>query len=133
MLVRGFAVDKGINEDSIHVILGEGLEFCVVLNKFLSKFFSQEQREIWFDSAQNILESLKEDAEFLNSLITGDETRVNGVGLRYQSSVITEDSFNFCRSKKKKKNQGNCDYFLFDSHAFVHLEYSPEIQTVLQY
>jgi hypothetical protein len=67
-----------ISSDSAHSIATEDLYTCRMVAKFVPKLLSQEQQQLRLEVTWDILECANGDPEFLRTVITGDESWVNG-------------------------------------------------------
>ena len=74
MTVREIAEEVGISQDSAHEILLADLNMRRVAAKFVPKLLSAEQKELRVEVAQYLLDTTSTDPEFLNTVITGDES-----------------------------------------------------------
>ena len=70
--------EGGISKDSAHEILRADLNMHRVAAKFVPKLLSAEQKELRVEVAQDLLDTTSTDPEFLNTVITGDESWVYG-------------------------------------------------------
>ena len=78
LTVREIAEEVGISKDSAHEILRADLNMRRVPAKFVPKLLSVEQKELRVEVAQYLLDTTSTDPEFLNTVITGDESWVYG-------------------------------------------------------
>ena len=78
LTVREIAEEVGISKDSAHEILRADLNMRRVAAKFVPKLLSAEQKELRVEVAQDLLDTISTDPEFLNTVITGDESWVYG-------------------------------------------------------
>ena len=78
LTVREIAEEVGISKDSAHEILRADLNMRRVAAKFVPKLLSAEQKELRVEVAQDLLDTTSTDPEFLNTVITGDESWVYG-------------------------------------------------------
>lgn len=76
--VREIAQEVGVSKDSAHAILHDDLNMHTVAAKFVPKLLSPEQKDLRFEVAQDLLDTANTDGEFLNTMITGDESWVYG-------------------------------------------------------
>ena len=63
-----------MSKDSAHAILRDDLNMHRVAAKFVPKLLSPEQKDLRFEVAQDLLDTANTDPEFLNTVITGDES-----------------------------------------------------------
>lgn len=78
LTVREIAEEVGISKVSAHEILRSDLYMRRVAAKFVPKLMSAEQKELRVEVAQDLLDTTSTDPEFLNTVITGDESWVYG-------------------------------------------------------
>ena len=78
LTVRGIAEEAAISKDSVHEILRADLNMRRMAAKFVPKLLSAEQKELRVEVAQDLLDTTSTDPEFLNTVITGDESWVYG-------------------------------------------------------
>ena len=78
----------GISTGSVHSILIVDLHLRRVSTKFVPKLLTKQQKEIYKEIAQDMLNCANHDPEFLKTIITGDETWVYGYDpeTKFQSS-----------------------------------------------
>ena len=74
LTVREIAGEVGISKDSAHEILLADLNMHRVAAKFGPKLLSAKQKELRVEVAQDLLDTTSTGPEFLNTVITGDET-----------------------------------------------------------
>lgn len=78
LTLREIAEEVVISKDSAHEILRADLNMRRVAAKFVPKLLSAEQKELRVEVAQDLLDTTSTDPEFLNTVITGDESWVYG-------------------------------------------------------
>jgi hypothetical protein len=83
--VREIATELGVSIGSVHSILTENLHMRRVSTKFVPKRLTMEQKQCRLD----MLDNANRDPNFLNTVITGDETWVYGYDpeMKMQSSL----------------------------------------------
>ena len=131
--VRELVDEVGVSIGSVHSILTADLGLRRVSAKFVPKLLTMEQKQLRLEIAQDMLDSIESDSNFLNTVITGDESWVYGYnpGTKAQSSQWKLPS-----SPRPKKAQQVCSNVkvlltvFFDSRWVVHHEYTPQGQTV---
>ncbi|GFT00220.1 HTH_48 domain-containing protein [Nephila pilipes] len=87
LIVREIAEEVGVSQDSAHAILRDDLNVNRVAAKFVPKLLSQEQKDLRFDVAQDLLDTVNTDPGFLNTVITGDKSWVYGNDPETKSSL----------------------------------------------
>ena len=86
LTVRELAEEVEISKDSAHAILRDDLNMHRVAAKFVPKLLSAEQKELRLAVAQDLLDTANTDPEFLNTIITGDESWVYGMARKQKHS-----------------------------------------------
>ena len=76
--VRELADEVGVSTGSVHTILTADLGLRRVSAKFVLKLLTMEQKQLRLEIIQDILDYVKSDSNFLNTVITGDESWVYG-------------------------------------------------------
>jgi len=86
--IREVSEEVGICKSSCHTILTEKLKMHRVAAKFVPRVLTEEQKQNHLSVSQELLDRSNTDENFLNNVITGDETWVNGydVETKAQSS-----------------------------------------------
>jgi len=72
--VREAADEVGISIGSVHTILCSDLGLRRVSAKFVLKLLTMEQKQLRLEIAQDVLDCVESDSNFLNTVITGDES-----------------------------------------------------------
>ena len=78
LTVREIGDELGISKDSAHAILTQDLSMRRVSEKFVPRLLSEEQKQVRLDIVQNFLQTTDGNPEYLNTVITGDESWVYG-------------------------------------------------------
>ena len=125
--------EVGISAGSVHTILTEDLNLRRVSAKFVPKLLTEQQKELRKEIAEDMLDCANHDPEFIQTIITGDETWVYGYDpeTKFQSSQWKHPESP--RPKKARQVRSNVKVMLncfFDSRGIVHHEYAPEGQTI---
>ena len=131
--VRELTDEVGISIGSVHTILTADLGLRRVSAKFVPKLLTVEQKQLRLEIAQDMLDCVESDSNFLNTVITGDESWVYGYDpeTKAQSSQWRHPSSP--RPKKARQVRSNVKVLLtvfFDSSGVLHHEYAPQGQTV---
>ena len=90
-------------------------------------------KEAFQKVAQDLLDTTSTDPEFLNTVITGDESWVYGYDLETKAQSLQWKHPKSPRLKKVRQVQSKIKVMLtvfFDIHGIVHHEYAPVGQTV---
>jgi len=133
--VQELADEVGVSIGSVHAILTADLGLRRVSAKFLPKLLMMEQKQLRLEIAQDMLDCVESDFNFLNTMITGDESWVYGYDpeTKAQSSQWKHPSSP--SPKKARQVCSNVKVLLtvfFNSRGVVHREYAPQGQTVIK-
>jgi len=74
--VRELTDEVGVSIGSVHTILTADLGLRRVSAKFVPKLLKVEQKQLRLEIAQDMLDCVESDSNFLNTVITGDESWV---------------------------------------------------------
>ena len=101
--------------------------------KFVPKLLTMEQKQLRLEIAQDMLDCVESDSNFLNTVITGDRVVGLQVRPRNKDAVLKMDTFIIPEAKERtagpQQRQGFFDRVL-DSRGVVHHEYAPQGQTI---
>ena len=88
LTVQEIVAEVGISTGSVHSILTEDLNLWRVSAKFVPKLLMEQQKELWKEISEDMLDLANHDPEFIKTIITGDETWVYGYNpeTKFQSS-----------------------------------------------
>ena len=131
--VREIAQEVGVSKDSPHAILRGDLNMHRVAAKFVPRLLSPEQKDLRFQVAQDLLDTANTDPQFLNTVITGDESWVYGYDPETKRQSSQWKHPESPRPKKARQVPSKMKVMLtvfFDIRGIVHHEYAPEGQTV---
>ena len=105
LTVQEIVAEVGISTGSVHSILTEDLNLWRVSAKFVPKLLTEQQKELWKEISEDMLDFANYDPEFIKTIITGDETWVYGYNpeTKFQSS-----QWNHLESPRPKKAQQVC-------------------------
>ena len=76
--IQEIAGEVVISTGSVHTILTEDLKLQRVSAKFVPKMLTEHQKELWKKIAEDMLDCKHHNPEFIQTIITGDETWVYG-------------------------------------------------------
>ena len=76
--VRELADEVWVSIGLVHTILTADLGLRRVPAKFVPKLLAMEQKQLRLEIAQDMLDYVESDSNFLNTVITGDESWVYG-------------------------------------------------------
>jgi histone-lysine N-methyltransferase SETMAR len=89
--VRELTDEVGVSIGSVHTILTADLGLRRVSAKFVPKLLTVEQKQLRQEITQDILDCVESDSNFLNTVITDDESWVYGYDPEtMETSVIPE-------------------------------------------
>ena len=122
-----------ISFGSVQSILKEDLGLRRVSAKFVPKLLTMEQKQLRLQVSQDMLDCSNSNPNFLNIVITGDESWVYGYDpeTKMQSSQWRHPSDP--RPKKARQVRSNVKVMLtvfFDCRGVVHHEYAPQGQNI---
>ena len=105
--IREIAEEVGISTFSAHSIVVEDLAMKRVAAKFVPKLLTAEQKQLRVDVSQDMLDSTNRCPDFMNTIITGDESWVYGYDpeTKFQSSQWKHSSSP--RPKKARQVRSN--------------------------
>ena len=72
--IREIAEEVGISTFSVHFIVTKDLAMKRVAAKFMLKLLTAEQKQLPIELSQDMLDSTNSDHDFMNIIITGDES-----------------------------------------------------------
>jgi histone-lysine N-methyltransferase SETMAR len=86
--IREIAEELGLSTFSVHCIVTEDLAMKIVSSKFVPKLLTAEQKQLRVEVSQDILDSTNCEPDFLNTIITGDESWMYG----YETETKSQSS-----------------------------------------
>jgi len=131
--VRELVEEVGISTGSVHSILTGDLAMRRVSAKFVPKLLTMEQKQFHLEVSQDMLDYANSDPEFLNIVITGDESWVYGYNPETKAQASQWQHSTSLRPKKARQVRSNIKVMLtvfFDSHGVVHHQYAPQGQNI---
>lgn len=131
--VRELATEVGISIGSVHSILTEHLAMRRVAAKFVPKNLTDEQKELRLEVAQDMLECIQNDPNFLKTVITCDESWVYGYDPETKAQSSQWKHATSPRPKKARQVRSKIKVMLtvfFDCNGVVYHEYAPEGQNI---
>jgi histone-lysine N-methyltransferase SETMAR len=103
LTVQEIANDIVISDGSAHAILTDDLGMRRVAAKFVPKLLSCEQKEFRLDIAQDMLDCVNGDLDFLKTMTTGDESWVYGYDPKIKAQSLQWKSPSSSRPKKARQ------------------------------
>jgi len=131
--VRELADEVGVSTGSVHTILTVDLGLRTVSPKFVPKLLTMEQKQLRLEITQDMLDCVERDSNFLNTMITGEESWVYGYDPETKAQSSQWKHSSSPRSKKARQVRSNFKVLLtvfLDSRRVVHHKYAPQGQTV---
>ncbi|XP_037509168.2 protein GVQW3-like [Rhipicephalus sanguineus] len=131
--IREIAEEVGISTFSAHSIMTEDLAMKRVAAKFVPKLLTVEQKQLRVEVSKDMLDFTSSDPNFMNTIITGDESWVYGYDPETKSQPSQWKHSTSPRPKKVRQVRSNVKVMLsafFDSRGVVHHEYAPQGQTI---
>jgi len=112
--LRELADELGASIGSVHTNLTVDLGLRSVSAKFVPKLLTMEQKQLRLEIAQNMLDCVESDSNFLNTVITGEESWVYGYDPETNSQSSME-TFIIAETKEStagpQQRQGFVDRF----------------------
>src|SRR5215469_16928823 len=131
--VRELADEVGVSIGSVHTILTADLGLRRVSAKFVPKLLTMEQKQLRLEIAQDMLDCVESDSNFLNTVITGDESWVYGYDPETKAQSSQWKHSSSPRPKKARQVRSNVKVLLtifLDYRGVVHHKYAPQGQTI---
>ncbi|UYV70086.1 hypothetical protein LAZ67_7001736 [Cordylochernes scorpioides] len=131
--VREVAEDLNISIGSCHSISINDLGMRLVAAKFVPKLLNCDQKQHRMNIANEMLDSVRDDPNLLQRVITGDEAWVYGYDVETKSQSSQWKLPHEPRLKKVRQVRSNVKVFLtvfFDCRGVVHHEFLPQGRTV---
>ncbi|XP_013792742.1 putative uncharacterized protein FLJ37770 [Limulus polyphemus] len=110
--IREIAKEVGISTFSAHSIMTEDLAMKRVAAKFVPKLLTAEQKELRVEVSQDMLDSTNSDPDFMNTIITGDESWVYGYDPETKSQSSQWKHSTSPRPKKARQVRSNVKVML---------------------
>ncbi|UYV70805.1 hypothetical protein LAZ67_8000693, partial [Cordylochernes scorpioides] len=131
--VREVAEDLNISIGSCHSIFINDLGMRRVATKFVPKLLNCDQKQHRMNIANEMLDSVRDDPNFLQRIITGDEAWVYGYDVETKAQLSQSKLPHEPRPKKARPVRSNVKVLLtvfFDCRGAVHHEFLPQGRTV---
>ncbi|UYV80856.1 HADH [Cordylochernes scorpioides] len=131
--VREIAEDLNISIGSCHSIFINDLGMRRVAAKFVPKLLNCDQKQHRMNIANEMLDSVRNDSNLLQRVITGDEAWVYGYDVETKAQSSQWKLPHEPRPKKARQVRSNVKVLLtvfFDCRGMVHHEFLPQGRTV---
>ncbi|XP_076165947.1 dihydropteridine reductase isoform X1 [Ptiloglossa arizonensis] len=131
--VREVAEDLNISIGSCHSIFINDLGMRRVAAKFVPKLLNCDQKQLRMNIANEMLDSVRDDPNLLQRVITGDESWVYGYDVETKAQSSQWKLPHEPRPKKARQVWSNVKVLLtvfFDCRGVVHHEFLPQGRTV---
>ncbi|UYV77389.1 hypothetical protein LAZ67_15000823 [Cordylochernes scorpioides] len=131
--VREVAEDLNISIGSCHSIFINDLGMRRVAAKFVPKLLNCDQKQHRMNIANEMLDSVRDDLNLLQRVITGDEAWVYGYDVETKAQSSQWKLPHEPRPKKARQVRSNVKVLLtvfFDCRGVVHHEFLPQCRTV---
>lgn len=131
--VREVAEDLDISIGSCHSIITNDLGMRRVAAKFVPKLLNFDQKQHRINIAKELLDSVRDDPNLLQRVITGDESWVCGYDVETKAQSSQWKLPHEPRPKKARQVRSNVKVLLtvfFDCRGVVHYEFLPPGRTV---
>ncbi|UYV68865.1 hypothetical protein LAZ67_6001340 [Cordylochernes scorpioides] len=131
--VRELAEDLNISIGSCHSIFINDLGMRRVAAKFVPKLLNCDQKQQRMNIANEMLDSVRDDPNLLQRVITGDEAWVYGYDVETKAQSSQWKLPHEPRPKKARQVRSNVKVLLtvfFDCRGVVHHEFLPQGRTV---
>ncbi|UYV81744.1 hypothetical protein LAZ67_20002183, partial [Cordylochernes scorpioides] len=131
--VREVAEDLNISIGSCHLIFINDLGMRRVAAKFVPKLLNCDQKQHCMNIAKEMLDSVRDDPNLLQRVITGDEAWVYGYDVETKAQSSQWKLPHEPRQKKARQVRSNVKVLLtvfFDCRGVVHHEFLPQGRTV---
>ncbi|UYV72914.1 hypothetical protein LAZ67_10001150 [Cordylochernes scorpioides] len=131
--VKEVAEDLNISIGSCHSIFINDLGMRRVATKFVQKLLNCDQKQNRMNIANEMLDSVRDDPNLLQRVITGDEAWVYGYDVETKAQSSQWKLPHEPRPKKARQVRSNVKVLLtvfFDFRGVVHHEFLPQGRTV---
>ncbi|UYV60447.1 hypothetical protein LAZ67_1001174 [Cordylochernes scorpioides] len=131
--VRKVAEDLNISIGSCHSIFINDLGMRRVAAKFIPKLLNCDQKQHRMNIANEMLDSVRDDPNLLQRVITGDEAWVYGYDVKTKAQSSQWKLPHEPRPKKARQVRSNVKVLLtvfFDCRGMVHHEFLPQGRTI---
>lgn len=133
LTVRMIADQLGIAKTQVHEIVHEKLQMRKLCAKLVPRVLTGEQKDVRKRICQDLLEEVSENPNFLDNVVTGDETWTFEYDPATKRQSAEWHTRNSPRPKKARMTKSKVKSMLicfFDSQGVIHREFVPHGQTV---
>ncbi|UYV74190.1 hypothetical protein LAZ67_11002371 [Cordylochernes scorpioides] len=117
----------------VHGIVTEDLQMRKVCAKLVPKVLTQDQKELRVLRCQELLDLIKNEPDFLSSVVTGDESWMFEYDLESKRQSCAWHTKSSPRPKKARMRKSRIKTMIivcFDIRGIVHCEFVPQGETV---
>jgi hypothetical protein len=132
IIIRELSDKVGLPFASIQSILTEDLGMKHISAKFVPKLLTLQQEEIHLAVATDLLQCVDQDANFMRTIITGDESCVYRYSMKTKAQPLQWKTPGSLRPKKTHQVQSKVEVILtlFLNHeGIIQHQYAPDGQT----
>lgn len=118
---------------AVHGIVTENLQMRKVCAKLVPKVLTEDQKELRVSRCQELLDLIQNEPDFLNSVVTGDESWMFEYDPESKRQSSEWHSKSSPRPKKARMSKSRIKTMLivfFDVRGIVHFEFVPQGETV---
>lgn len=131
--VRMIADQIGIDKMTVHNIVSEDLAMRKICAKLVPKILTHDQKQSRVSASEDLLQHVEEDPEFLDNVITGDESWIFEYDPETKRQSAEWHTASSPRPKKARMSKSRVKAMLivfFDVKGVVHQEFLPPGKTV---
>lgn len=136
LTIRELVQHTGLSFGTIQKILTSDLGMRRISAKFVPRLLTIEQKQHRLDTCHQLQQAVTEDPNYLNSIITTDESWVYGYDPETKLQSSQWKSPSSPRPKKARMSKSSVKTMLivfFDINGIVHSEYIPTGTSITQY
>jgi histone-lysine N-methyltransferase SETMAR len=133
--IRMIAEELNVDKETVRQILTENLKMKKACAKMVPKNLSEDQKLNREEMCQNVLEKIEEDPDFLNSVVTCDETWFFQYDPETKRQSVQWKTTHSPRPKNARMSKSKIKTMLvvfFDIQGIIMTQYVPPGQTVNQ-
>ncbi|UYV83427.1 hypothetical protein LAZ67_23000974, partial [Cordylochernes scorpioides] len=133
--IKDLSSETGLSVGLCHQIVTEDLDMIRTSSKFVPRILTEEQKEVRMDVRKNMVEMTRTDPEWMQKIITGDETWVyqyDPETKRQSSQWIERGEPKPKKARFTKSKVKTLLVTIFDINGLVHHEFIPFRRTINQ-